>query len=293
MAWRANEVADDAPIPLDDACLRELADDDAPLSACQALADRVRVVLDDGLGYAVVEGFPLDGLDDDAVRQRFRRFAGLVARPVEQNYAGRMIWEVRDTGQVPMPGSGIRASQSNLGQQYHTDNLCGVPPDYVALLCLQPAMEGGESGLISFDEVHNRLLAERPGVLKRLYQPFYIDRQRDHAPEDKPVIFEPVFTYDGETLKARFCPFQIRQGYALVEDDLDEAGEAAIEAMNQVMATPGLDRTFNFQRGQVQFVNNRRIGHRRTAYTDWPEPERKRHLVRLWLRHAGDARYMG
>ncbi|MFT5172706.1 MAG: hypothetical protein ACI8W7_000873, partial [Gammaproteobacteria bacterium] len=44
---------------------------------------------------------------------------------------------------------------------------------------------------------------------------------------------------------------------------------------------------------QIQIVNNRRIGHRRTGYTDWPEPERKRHLMRIWLRNHGRAFYMG
>jgi hypothetical protein len=31
------------------------------------------------------------------------------------------------------------------------------------------------------------------------------------------------------------------------------------------------------------FVNNRWILHNRTAFEDHPEPERRRHYVRLWL----------
>jgi hypothetical protein len=30
-------------------------------------------------------------------------------------------------------------------------------------------------------------------------------------------------------------------------------------------------------------VSNHVVLHARTAYEDWPEPERKRHLLRLWL----------
>jgi hypothetical protein len=33
----------------------------------------------------------------------------------------------------------------------------------------------------------------------------------------------------------------------------------------------------------VQFVHNHTLLHDRTAFQDWPEPERKRHLLRLWL----------
>ena len=32
-----------------------------------------------------------------------------------------------------------------------------------------------------------------------------------------------------------------------------------------------------------QLVSNQFIFHSRTAYEDWPEPERRRHLLRLWL----------
>lgn len=50
---------------------------------------------------------------------------------------------------------------------------------------------------------------------------------------------------------------------------------------------------FTFEPGQIQVLNNLVIGHRRTAYQDWPQPERRRHLVRLWLRNSGRAFYNG
>ena len=39
----------------------------------------------------------------------------------------------------------------------------------------------------------------------------------------------------------------------------------------------------NFQPGDMQLLKNASVLHKRTAYTDWPEPDRKRHLLRLWL----------
>ena len=35
--------------------------------------------------------------------------------------------------------------------------------------------------------------------------------------------------------------------------------------------------------GDVQLVHTHTILHDRTAFEDYPEPERKRHLLRLWL----------
>jgi hypothetical protein len=44
------------------------------------------------------------------------------------------------------------------------------------------------------------------------------------------------------------------------------------------------------QPGDVQLVHNHTILHDRTAFEDHPEPERKRHLLRLWLAPAGARR---
>jgi len=41
------------------------------------------------------------------------------------------------------------------------------------------------------------------------------------------------------------------------------------------------------QPGDMQFLHNHTILHDRTAFEDWPEPERKRHLLRLWLAAPG------
>jgi hypothetical protein len=42
------------------------------------------------------------------------------------------------------------------------------------------------------------------------------------------------------------------------------------------------------QPGDMQFVYNHAQLHDRTAFVDWPEPDKKRHLLRLWLSLAGD-----
>jgi hypothetical protein len=40
----------------------------------------------------------------------------------------------------------------------------------------------------------------------------------------------------------------------------------------------------DFRPGDIQILHNHVVLHSRTAYEDWPEPTRKRHLLRLWLR---------
>jgi alpha-ketoglutarate-dependent taurine dioxygenase len=74
---------------------------------------------------------------------------------------------------------------------------------------------------------------------------------------------------------------------------MDAEGAAALEALEGIMNDPANIKEFFFEPGQIQIVDNRRCGHKRTGFSDFPEPERKRHLVRLWLRGWGRAFYNG
>lgn len=39
----------------------------------------------------------------------------------------------------------------------------------------------------------------------------------------------------------------------------------------------------NFEPGDIQWLKNSVILHKRTEYEDWPDLSQKRHLLRLWL----------
>ena len=61
------------------------------------------------------------------------------------------------------------------------------------------------------------------------------------------------------------------------------AQREALDRLDLVLNRPALRAEFSLEPGQVYFINNRWILHNRTAFEDDPEPERRRHLVRLWL----------
>ena len=46
---------------------------------------------------------------------------------------------------------------------------------------------------------------------------------------------------------------------------------------------PALYLDMEFRPGDIQLLKNSVILHKRTEYEDWDEPDRKRHLLRLWL----------
>jgi alpha-ketoglutarate-dependent taurine dioxygenase len=161
------------------------------------------------------------------------------------------------------------------------------------LFCLETAVEGGISGLISFETVYNRLLDDHSEVVPRLYQPFHYDRQHEHAPSDSPTLEKPMVEYNGKAIAFNFSPRLVQQGYDVVGVEMDTEAKAALDALRTITESPGLGKTFRFERGQIQTANNRQLGHRRTAFTDHVDPEKRRHLVRTWIRNHGRPFYLG
>jgi alpha-ketoglutarate-dependent taurine dioxygenase len=220
--------------------------------------------------------------------------SSLLARPVAQKLDGTMVYLVRDTGAKLKPGSGIRPTVTNVELVYHNDNSYNeTPPSYVGLLCQSQAKEGGVSRVLNFYAAHNRLLESHGDLLPRLYRPFWYDRHREFFPGESETFSAPVLSYDAPRLTARLALLEIRGGYALRGETLDREGEAALTAMERVMHEPGLAAELTFEPGQIQYVNNRSTGHMRTAFADGDTPERKRLLVRLWLRDTGRQSYRG
>ena len=217
----------------------------------------------------------------------------MIGGSVAQKWDGTLLYDVTDTRVETAAGNGVRSSKTNAAQGYHVDNAFNLPPDFVALFCLQTAVEGGISGLISFETVYNLLLERYPDILPRLYQPFYYDRQREHAPGDVLTHQKPMIEYDGNTIAFNFSPRIIRQGYELAGVEMDMQAKAALDALREITESAGLGKSFAFERGQIQIVNNRQLGHRRTGYTDHSDPAMRRHLVRVWIRNKGRPFYMG
>jgi alpha-ketoglutarate-dependent taurine dioxygenase len=289
-----DEIADLARV-LDDHPLATLALDpcDFELPACRDLMARARAALETGPGFVILHRLPLQTLQKETSIKIYWLLARMLARPVAQKWTGEMIYTVADlTGKKP--GNGIRPDITNAEQNFHNDNSYNVcPPDYVALLCLQTAKSGGVSRVVSFETAHNLMQERHPELLERLFRPYRFDRQREHGAGAEMTISRPVFALEGDRLKSRLSRYLIEQGHDLAGERLDDLGRAALDAVTAIIDDPGLYKEFYFEPGQIQILDNRRLGHKRTGFEDWPEPERRRTLIRLWLRNHGRLFYNG
>ena len=261
--------------------------------ACAALMAKVRKELDNGMGFAIIDRLPVDELDKEIATKLYWLLMNQIGQAVAQKWDGTLVYDVTDTKDIALAGNGVRSSKTSAGQGYHVDNAFNLPPDFVCLLCLQTAIKGGVSGLISFETVYNKLLEQHPEVLPRLHEPMYFDRQREHAPDDKLLNEKPMIERAGETIAFNFSPRLVRQGYEVAGVELDDRAKVALAAIRDIAEAPGMGKSFEFERGQIQIVNNRQLGHRRTAYTDHDDPKMRRHLVRIWIRNHGRPFYLG
>ena len=253
---------------------------------------RARGLLDEYPGIAVIDRLPLGQMDEQDAVAVFWVLGKLVGRPVAQKWDGTMLYDVTDTGQSY--SYGVRGSYTNVELLLHTDNAFALtPPEYVALLCIRPALEGGVSRFCSIHTIHNRMLAAHPRELERLYRCVLWDRQAEHAPGAAKIAQAPVFRYHEGKLSARLNISLIRKGYEIASVHMDSETSDALAALAAVTEHPDLCFELPIERGQLQILNNRDIAHYRSQFTDDEDPARKRHLVRSWHRESGLPTYDG
>lgn len=277
------------PVPL-----LALRADSLDLPACRAAMEKVRAILTDGLRFAVLDRLPIEQLALDEAKALYWILSSMLARPVAQKLDGTIVYDVHDSGRQALPGSGVRPDKTNIELQFHNDNSYNFTmPEFVGLLCVRPAREGGMSRVMSFATAHNALRERHREVLPRLYEPFWFDRQREFHPGEPATFSAPLFIRDGERLRARMSLHQIRGGYALRGGTMDNETTAAIEAIKDVFADSSLQFQFRLEAGQIQYVANRELGHSRTEFHDHDDAGRRRLLIRLWLRNDGAQGYIG
>jgi Taurine catabolism dioxygenase TauD, TfdA family len=251
------------------------------LPACAAVMARMRAKLVDGPGFAVLDRVPVERYRREEGQAIGWVLANLVGRVVAQKRDGTRLYDVRDTGRKP--GHGVRRSITNLEQEFHTDGpWLPLTPSFVGLYCLEPAAEGGMSRCASLVSVEY-VLRDRPDLLERLRQPFWWDRQAEHAPGEVAYSRAPVY-WDGGGIFARYYDDYVRNGHALAGEALDEAGTAALAAMREAIEAEESWIEFHLERGQFLYLNNRQIAHSRTAFRD---DDARRHLMRFWNRDEG------
>jgi hypothetical protein len=116
----------------------EIRAEDFPLPHFQERIDDVVDRLDNGLGLVLLRGLPIyDRFSEDEAAIIYWGMGRHMGNLVPQNRKGDLIGHIRDLGRG---GPYERAYATNEDLGFHTDST-----DFVGLMCLRPALYGGES----------------------------------------------------------------------------------------------------------------------------------------------------
>ncbi len=233
----------------------------------------------EGRGFILLRGLPVARWSREEQAYAYLGMGAWLGRFRSQNAKGHLLGHVKDLG-MDIRDPRVRYYQTNRKLEYHTDSV-----DIVGLLCLQTAKSGGESYLASSMTVYNEILRQKPSLLPALFQPFPTDR-RGEVPEGmKPWFDIPVFHWHAGRLSCIY----VRQYIESAQKNFPQAARLtaaqyeAIELVDELCNDPAIHLAMDFRPGDVQLLHNHQILHSRGDFENWPEPQRHRHLLRLWV----------
>jgi hypothetical protein len=293
-AWRGDALDPRAwTVPLDGAAVAELERageavrargiglaamrrEDFPLSSLSSTIARWRDELRHGRGFLVLRGLPVDRWSDDDASLVYWGLGLHLGRPGAQNPMGDLLGHVVDTGE-DAANPFVRRYRTAGDIAYHCDLA-----DAVGLLCLRTARRGGASRIVSSVTVYDELLRRRPDLIDRLYEPVALDR-RDEGQSGPGWVPAVPCRFGGGRLRTFYHSDYFRSAARHADAPIGPLERELFDAYEAIASEPGLYLDMQFEAGDVQLVSNHVVLHARTAYEDWPEPARKRHLLRLWL----------
>jgi hypothetical protein len=247
-----------------------------------ALGPRLAAILAElleGRGFVMLRGFPVERYTREEQAIAYLGIGAWFGRARSQNAKGHLLGHVKDLG-LDITDPKVRYYQTRRKLEYHTDSA-----DVVGLLCLKTAKAGGESFIASSMTLYNEVLARRPELLPALFEPYPTDR-RGEVPEGMQPWFDmPIFHWHAGRLSCIYVRQYIESAQQLFPQAKRLRGEQfeAMDLLDALVNDPQIHLSMAFLPGDMQFLHNHQILHSRNDFENWPEPDRHRHLLRLWL----------
>ena len=153
---------------------------DFPLPGLASLLDGLAQELYEGRGCILIRGLPIDDYDETGLQAAYWGIAAHFGEAISQNSKGQRLAAVTDHGNDISRGN-TRGYTTSAALYPHSD-MCQM----TGLLCVQPAVEGGESQVVSSLSIYNYIWATKPEHLETLFQGFHHDLRGEGAKGQKP-----------------------------------------------------------------------------------------------------------
>ncbi|MEM7294046.1 MAG: TauD/TfdA family dioxygenase [Pseudomonadota bacterium] len=230
-------------------------------------------------GFALLRGIS-DSKDAKAIAARLTALSERLGTIVPQSPRGELVEDVRDFSDVDAEDK--RGYRSRGALTPHSD-----PPTLIVLHCLQPARSGGESYFVNVRSIHDRIEAMNPALLAELYRENFpiwrVEGAHGIAEAGPYERRRPIFCmHDGRVSCIYYRPF-IELAANVLGTPMTAQQQAALDAFDACSTADDLAWRVTLQAGETAILHNRCVLHARTDYEDWPEQDKRRHLLRLWI----------
>ncbi|CAJ2509739.1 Uu.00g056390.m01.CDS01 [Anthostomella pinea] len=274
--------------------LGNLTQEQFPLPTLHAELRRLSTELHSGHGFFVIRGLKVDehsreenviiytGLSAHIAAQRGRQDHKYDGKPADVVLAHiKDLSSSADNGIIGSP------AYTTDKQVFHTDS-----GDIVSLFALETSAAGGASKLASTWRVYNEIAATRPDLINTLSQSWDMEVFEKAAKQytERPLMYHfPATESTPERIELQYGRrYFVGFGALPRSPDIPPITEAQAEALDTLHF---LGERFcvntDFQKGDIQYINNLSIFHARDGFTD--TPEKRRHLLRFWLRDPENA----
>lgn len=256
-----------------------IAQSDFPLPHLGNALMEIRDELINGQGLTLIRGLDLRRMTKAQFAVAFWGIGTYLGEALCQNAGGHMLGHVKDIGE---DYANVRGYMTRAHMPLHCDQC-----DFLALACFHNAKSGGEHLVCSSVALYNVMLRRRPDLVEILGGQFYRSRKNEIPPgEIEPWVKQPIFGFHDGYFAARGVSDAIEKAQDLPNvPSLTDIQREALQMFRDVALELAVE--VSFEQGDLFYLCNHVTLHSRNEFSDWPEPERKRHLLRLWLSTKG------
>ena len=235
--------------------------------------------LESGLGMARFSALEvLDFTELTEYSDWFLNFCRALGTPRSQSTSGDFVLSIRNES-FAKEDQRTRGPNTNRSLSFHTDRC-----DVIAFLCLNPAKSGGENQIVQSSIVEEIIHKERPELHAVLTQNFPYKRHVIDQANPSPFCLQPIFSWKDSLFACSYLRVLIDRADADPDcPALTPQQREAIDFLDQVCEREDLQTRFTLKAGELLFLNNWTTLHRRTAFEDFKDPNKRRHLLRIWL----------
>ncbi|KAF4612412.1 hypothetical protein D9613_004592 [Agrocybe pediades] len=235
--------------------------------------------LHSGRGFFVLRTIPIDNysrFDNVLIYAGISSYIGGTRGLQDKN--GGVLSHIKDlSSSLALKGTIGGPAYTTDKQVFHTD----LGADIVSLFALEVAAEGGVSRISSSWRVYNELAETRPDLIDTLSKPWAVDE----FGRDPPFTERPLLYYIDDKIIIQYARRYFTGFQALPRSkDIPPITEAQAEALDALhFLAEKYSLGLNFQKGDIQYINNLSIFHARDGFRD--NEKQQRHLLRLWQRN--------